>query len=413
MRRVAPARSLQYFRIAALNLTRHRRRTLLALAIICGGVVSFLLAGGFINWVLWGMREGVIHAQLGHVQITAPDYFRSGLSEPYKHLLRGDPSIIASSEGAAVVTVAPRLAFTGIVSKGDMTISFLGEGVDPVAETPLNAGILLTAGGPLIDRDEPTAFVGEGLAANIDARPGDLLVLMVTTASGGINAVEVRLAGTFATPVKAYDDSVIRIPLEVARRLMRVEGATSWVVLLDNTDKTDQVVSSLRARLPGGRYEIVPWYELADFYNKTAELFGRQVNAVLLLITAIVVLSISNTLSMAVIERTTEIGTSLALGVRRAGILALFVCEGIVLGVVAGRLGVGIALAFGELISWIGIPMPPPPGMSRGYTGRIDISSALALEGFALAFVATVLASLAPAWKASRMNIVDALRHSA
>ena len=171
--------------------------------------------------------------------------------------------------------------------------------------------------------------------------------------------------------------------------------------------------AAFRAALPADRYEIVPWIELADFYNKTVELFGTQVNAVLLLIAVIVVLSISNTLSMAVIERTTEIGTSMALGVRRLGILGLFVWEGVVLGVVAGVLGVGIALALGELISFVGIPMPPPPGMSRGYTGRIDISAALALQGFLLAFLTTVIASILPAWKASRMNIVDALRHQA
>jgi len=236
---------------------------------------------------------------------------------------------------------------------------------------------------------------------------------MATTASGGVNAVELKVAGIFATPVKAYDDTAIRVPIEAARRLMRVDGATSWVVLLDDTAHTDAAIAAFRAALPADRYEIVPWIELADFYNKTVELFGTQVNAVLLLIAVIVVLSISNTLSMAVIERTTEIGTSMALGVRRLGILGLFVWEGVVLGVVAGVLGVGIALALGELISFVGIPMPPPPGMSRGYTGRIDISAALALQGFLLAFLATVVASILPAWKASRMNIVDALRHHA
>jgi len=114
---------------------------------------------------------------------------------------------------------------------------------------------------------------------------------------------------------------------------------------------------------------------------------------------------------MAVIERTTEIGTSMALGVRRLGILTLFIWEGVVLGLVAGVVGVGIALLLGEIISLVGIPMPPPPGMSQGYTGRIDISTALALQGFFLAFITTVIASILPAWKASRMNIVDALRH--
>jgi len=405
--------SAQQARIAALNLTRHRRRTLLALSIICGGVVAYLLAGGFINWVLWGMREGVIQSQLGHVQIARPGYFRDGASDPYRYLLGNDLSVIQAGPSFEIRTVAPRLAFTGLVSINDATISFIGEGLDPKAEIPLSGGITTLAGSELSSAGPDSAVLGEGLAANLDAHPGDSVVLMVTTASGGVNAVELKVAGTFATPVKAYDDTAIRIPIEAARRLMRVDGATSWVVLLDDTGHTDAAVAALRASLPADQYEIVPWIELADFYNKTVELFGTQVSAVLLLIAVIVVLSISNTLSMAVIERTTEIGTSMALGVRRLGILSLFIWEGVVLGLVAGILGVGIALALGEIISFIGIPMPPPPGMSRGYTGRIDISAALALQGFLLAFLTTVIASILPAWKASRMNIVDALRHQA
>ena len=111
---------------------------------------------------------------------------------------------------------------------------------------------------------------------------------------------------------------------DIARSLMRVEGATSWVVLLDRTDATDSRTQALRSSLPPAAYEITPWSELADFYNKTVELFSRQVSVVRLLIALIVILSISNTLSMAVIERTTEIGTSLAIGVAVVIVISLF-----------------------------------------------------------------------------------------
>ena len=131
-----------------------------------------------------------------------------------------------------------------------------------------------------------------------------------------------------------------------------------------------------------------------------------------ILIGAIVVLSISNTLSMAVAERTSEIGTSMALGVKRRRILQLFVSEGAILGLAGGLLGVVLALLLGHLISTIGIPMPPPPGMARGYTGEILISAPLAADGFILALATTLLASILPARKASRLNVVDALRKS-
>ncbi|MFT3759314.1 ABC transporter permease [Thauera sp.] len=397
--------------LSARNLLRQRRRALLALTIVAGGVVAFLLASGFINWIFQDMREATIHSQLGHVQVTRPGYLREGLGDPYQYLLPSDASPVTGIIGQQARTVTPRLAFSGLLSKGEATVSFVGEGISPEQEQPIARAITIVAGKDLTESPPDSVLLGEGLAANLDASPGDRVVLLATTASGGVNAVELTVAGLFATITKAYDDTVLRAPIDVARKLMRVEGATSWVVLLNKTDDTDKAVSALREQLPATGYEVIPWTDLADFYNKTVELFSRQVGVVQLLIALIVILSISNTLSMTVVERTGEIGTSMALGVRRHEILKLFVTEGILLGIVSGVVGIMLGYLLAQVISAIGIPMPPPPGMARGYTGEISISAALALEAFMLAFFTTLLASLFPAWKASRMNIVDALRH--
>jgi len=112
-----------------------------------------------------------------------------------------------------------------------------------------------------------------------------------------------------------------------------------------------------------------------------------------------------------VIERTGEIGTMLALGIRRRQVLGLFLMEGALLGLTGALLGllIGLPLAWG--ISAVGIPMPPPPGMNRGFTGQILITLPLLSQAMALALLTALLASVYPAWKASRMHIVDALRH--
>jgi putative ABC transport system permease protein len=141
-------------------------------------------------------------------------------------------------------------------------------------------------------------------------------------------------------------------------------------------------------------------------------LFSKQVSVVKFIIGLIIVLTISNTQTMSVLERTREIGTSLAIGQRRRAVMHMFLVEGVLIGVLGGGAGALLGYLLGELISLIGIPMPPPPGMARGYIGQILISPALAGEAIVLALLTTLLASLMPAWKASRMNIVDALRHN-
>ena len=399
--------------LAVRNLRRNTRRTLVATLTVAFGIVAFLLAGGFIAWIFEQMREATIHSQLGHLQVVRPDYFEKGIADPYAFLLPDSSSeqqVIEKMPGFR--SLAPRLAFSGLVSLGDSTIAFIGEGVDPVPEKPISSQVTIVAGEDLQSAGQSAVLLGEGLAQSLGARLGDKVVLLTTAANGSPSAVEVKVVGLFATSAKEYDDSALRLPIQVARKLMRVKGATSWVVLLDKTEQTDARVSDLRQQLPEKTFEVVPWSVLADFYNKTVVLFSRQVDVVKAIIGIIIVLTISNTQTMSVLERTTEIGTSLAIGLRRAVLMRLFIAEGAIIGVMGGVLGLVLGYALGHVISAIGIPMPPPPGMARGFLGEVLIEPHLAVDALVLAVATTFLASILPAWKASRMTIVDALRNN-
>jgi putative ABC transport system permease protein len=202
------------------------------------------------------------------------------------------------------------------------------------------------------------------------------------------------------------------MPIETARQLLRTKGSHIWMLLLNDTAQTDTMLTELRRKLASSDFEIVPWYVLADFYNKTVALFTRQIQAIKLIIALIVLLGISNTMTMSVMERVGEIGTYMALGTKRAAIMWRFMSEGILLGCLGGVLGLTIGLLLAITISSIGIPMPPPPGMTRGYTGEILVTWNMALESLMLATGTTVAASIYPAWKASRLPIADALRHN-
>ena len=398
--------------IALRNLGRNRGRTLAAVLTVASGVVAYLLAGGYINWVFEDMREATIHSQLGHIQIVRPQFFDKGIADPYRFLLPSDdkePEAVRSLPG--FVSLAPRLTFSGLINRGDTTITFSGEGIDPVGEKPITTRITLLEGKDLQSSNEKSVMLGEGLAQSLGARPGDTVVLLTTTATGRASAVEVTVAGIFATVTKEYDDYALRLPIQQARKLMRADSATSWVVVLDQWQRTDPAVEQLRATLPAKDYEIVPWHALSDFYNKTVELFKKQVHVVRVIIGLIIILTISNTLTMTVLERTTEIGTGLAIGLRRGKIMRMFIIEGGLIGLVGGILGVIVGYLLGSIISAIGIPMPPAPGMAHGYTAGIVISPQLAIDAFILSVVTTLLASGFPAWKAGRMNIVDALRY--
>ena len=401
------------FRLATRNLRRNTQRSLVATLTVAFGIVAFLLAGGFIAWIFGQMRESTIHSQLGHIQIVRPGYFEKGVADPYAFLL---PDQSAAQQVVEKMlgfeSLAPRLSFSGLLSHGDTTVAFVGEGVDPVREKPISTRVNIVSGRDLQAANENSVLLGEGLAKSMGVKEGDDVILLVTAANGSPGAVEVKVAGTFATSYKEYDDTALRLPIAVARKLMRVQGATSWVILLSDTEQTSKSAHYLSEHLASKDFEVIPWTALADFYNKTVVLFSRQVSVVKFIIGIIIVLTISNTQMMSVLERTTEVGTSLAIGVRRSVLMRMFMAEGILIGMAGGAVGVALGYLLAQLVSAIGIPMPPPPGMARGFLGEIQITPDLAIDALVLALVTTFLASLLPAWKASRMNIVDALRHN-
>ena len=400
--------------LALRSLLRQPRRTAIALSAIGFGVIALLLAGGFMEWIFWAMREAAIQSQLGHIQIVRTDYLERGAADPYRYFMPERGAEQRYLEGVDHVReVVPQVNFSGLISHGDATVSFIAQGVDPAKEAVFSRGLTITGGEALSPGHAQGILLGEGLAANLGASPGDTVVLLTTTASGGINAIEGKVQGIFFTANKEFDDAALRLPLGLAQSLLQVQGVHRWLLMLDETDRTDAVASRIQAHFAaeGAQLEAVPWYRLADFYNKTVALFSRQLGVVAIIIGLIIVLSISNTLIMSVLERTREIGTLLALGNRRREVLGLYVAEGLWLGVIGGLAGVLIGVALAQIISSVGIPMPPPPGMKRGYSGEIMLTGSLIVGVLLLAVVSTLLASLYPAWKASRMVIVDALRH--
>ncbi|HMV01259.1 MAG TPA: ABC transporter permease [Rhodocyclaceae bacterium] len=390
---------------------RNVKRTSVAVLAVGGGVVAFLLAGGFIAYIFKEMREATIHSQLGHVQIVRPGYFEKGIADPFSFLLPADPERMAQIEASLrPETLAPRMSFSGLISRGDATMPFIADGIDPAKEEPISSRIMIVEGRALEDVAEKSVVVGEGLAAGLGVKVGESVVLLATKENGTPNAVELKVVGIFATSTKDYDDYALRVPIPVARKLMAVTGSTSWVILLAATDRTEAAVKALAKALPKGDFEVVPWTALADFYNKTVVLFSKQVSVVKFIIGLIIILTISNTQMMTVLERTTEIGTSMAIGLKRWVIVKFFLLEGLILGIVGGVAGIVLGYLLGELISWVGIPMPAPPGMARGYIGKILITPELVVDALVLAVVTTLAASIMPAWKAGSMNIVDALR---
>lgn len=401
--------------LAARNVLRQRRRSAIGLSAIASGVVALLLASGFFEWNYDTMREGTIRARIGHIIVSRPGYLEAGAADPFRYLIpeKNDTRDLIEVF-PQVETVAPRLSFNGLISVGESTVSFMADGVDPERERKLSGTLKMLEGADLSAADAKEVIVGQGLAQNLGVKTGDTVVLVANTQSGGVNALEVKVAGIFSTITKAYDDFALRLPLKTSQALLRTDGVHAWLVLLDKTSQTDRTIKRIREKVPQRELQLTPWYQTAaaDFYNKTVSLFSKQVLVVKLMIAFIIILSISNTMMTNVRDRTGEIGTCMALGDTRRTVLRRFLVEGTVMGVVGGTIGVILGIALARFISHVGIPMPPPPGMASSYVAGILVTPWLVVDAMLLSVITAFLAGVFPAWKASRLSIVDALRHA-
>jgi putative ABC transport system permease protein len=396
--------------VAARDALRHGRRSLAGALAVAFGAAALIVAAGFIEWIYGQMREGTIHSGLGHLQIVRPGYAQRGMADPFSYLLPEtlpDRKFVETSPH--VVSVAPRLKFTGLISLSEASLSFLGEGLDPDREVGHEDALIVEQGAALSNADRTGVLLGRGLATNLGAKVGDTVVLLVDKRGGGLSGLEATVRGLFSTQSKAYDDVAAQLSFALANELLQAGGAHTWVVYLDETRNTLAVLQNFRRQLSPD-FELIPWYEAADFYNKTVRLFSRQVLVMKLIIALVVIFSISNTMMMNVLERTTEIATAMALGLRRARVLSRFLVEGLLVGLTGGLAGVALGYLLGAAISAIGIPMPPPPGMARAFVGEILVTPGLASDALLLAGITALIASVYPAWKASRMVIAEALR---
>jgi putative ABC transport system permease protein len=405
-----------YLKLAIRNVFRNRRRTLITVAAMGFGAAAIIVFGGFVNAIYWGVRESTIRSQLGHIQLYRRGYSEKGNLAPYDYLIADYAALRQDLVTLPHVrAVTARLGFSGLVSTGDTTTSFVGTGVQPEGETDLSSLAVIVEGKELASRDPRGITLGVGLARAFGVKPGDDLTLLSTTKAGAINALAVKVRGVWESGEKAYDDRFLRAPLTEVQRLLDVEHGEvqSIVLLLDATEHTAAVRADLERliRDRGLDLEIRTWDDLALRYHQVRELFGRIFAVLTLIVSIMVVFGITNTMTMAIFERTREIGTVMALGTRRRGVVSMFVLEGVALGALGGLVGVVLGVALARLVSAIGIQLPPPPGSTRGFVVQIFVVPQVLLQAFRLSLVTAALASLYPAWRAARLNVVEALRH--
>jgi putative ABC transport system permease protein len=158
---------------------------------------------------------------------------------------------------------------------------------------------------------------------------------------------------------------------------------------------------------------VLDFRTLNPFFVQTVEMFDTIFGFVFLLIGAIVLFTVSNTMNTAIVERTVEIGTLRAIGLRRSGIRRLFVTEGALLGVFGALLGVVLAVVLSVVVNRLDILWVPPSTIEPvPLTIRVWGETRMIVGTTVGLIVIAILSAWWPAYRAAKLNVVEALRHA-
>ncbi len=406
---------MSVFPLAWRNLVRQRRRSALMAAVVAFGFAAFALAGGFIGQSFEGLKEGTIRS-VGHLQILDRRAVAGNEETTLEFgLHEASRARRIASRDPAVAAVLPRIDFVGLATNGAKSIPFLGVGVDPEPEAAATYARELVVAGSYLSGDGGDGVVlGTGLASALALKTGDAITLMATTPDGSLNAVDAVLRGLVDVRIKELNDRYLAAGVGLVSRLLQSPETVSKLVVFLRPGSDEQAASGrLQQTLKAGGYPVAirHWRELAVFYGQVKLLYIGIFGFVGAVLVIIVILSAAIVMTMAVTERTREIGTLRAMGTRPARVRQMFLAEGVAIAVLGCVVGALLALLVRAGLNASGLILPPPPGATHGMPINVRFYPIAYLAGL-VAMVATIaIASYFPARRASRISIVEALTH--
>ena len=409
-------------KMAARNLSRYRRRTLLTLLLIVIGMIAVLLfiavTGSFKQIMIGQITDSV----LGHIEVHRKGYVASIDNLPLN--LNMKPAAVAKVEAAlkeidGIETWSPRVKFGGMFSNFAETTSIRVNGVDPeleAATVPLLAGRLMEGAkkGTLVAKGE--ILIPLLLARGMKTQVGDTVVVVATNRDGSVNGKTFVVRGVLES-ISGPGGRDGYIHIDDARDLLRMKDAevSEFAIRIKSPSQLDKIHARLKDALNGvanneGKpvLEVHTWADLSPFAN-LARMIDVMTLFIKIVLVSIVLVSVMNVMIMAVYERIREIGTIAAIGTPPGRILALFLSEGMLLGLFGTLLGTLISLAaiYGLNIWQVNFAF----GQQQNLVLAPQIASSDVLTIAGLVIGVAIVASLQPAWKASRLDPIMALRH--
>ncbi len=398
-------------RLAWRYLWRNHRRTIVMLGAIAVGAWAMIFMTALTRGMVDQMTLDGISALPGHVQVHHPDY----LDDPSINNLLPieDDELESRFADGDFVAWSSRVKVPAVVTSERESRGVIMLGVDPVAERGLTFIDEENIDGRFLESpDDKGIVIGAKLARTLETEVGKRVVLMSQDPDNDIADRGFRVVGLFHASMPAYEDGFVFVGKRVAQKMLGIGGATTEAVFLGDDYRDVEPVYEQVIAAVDGSVDVKRWYEVDTYLGTMLEVMDGFVLIWVIVIFLALSFGLVNTLVMAVFERVREIGLMMALGMKPAAILGQIIIESMLLLIVG--------LAIGDLLAWASI-QPIKDGLDISIVAEgmemMGASSVLypklLLRDVVLANVVVLilgfLASLSPAWRASRYEPVEAI----
>lgn len=404
-------------KIAGRNLFRYKRRTLLTLSLVVVGVLfvtGFMAVTGSFKSLMIGQ---ITDSFVGHMQIHRKGYLAAIDSLPLTMNMK--PQAVKKletllKETPEIEAYSMRIKFGGMFSNFLETTNIRLNGVDPEMEAKTVPLLFprIKEGEKKLNKGD--ILVPELLARGMNVKVGDMVVVIATNKDGSVNGKQLKVGGILesATGPGGRDGYV---HIEDAVEILRMEDReiSEIAVRIKDFDRLNEVYGKLEATLSNEQnkegkpvFEVHTWESLSPFYN-IARMIDIMTFFIKLMLIAVVLISIMNVMIMAVYERIREIGTIAAIGTLPRRILSLFLVEGFLLGAAGAVVGSILSVVMIYTINLAEFTYNFGRQTGLVLTTSVNPQDLLMISGIVIAVA--VLASLQPAFKASRMDPIQAL----
>jgi ABC-type lipoprotein release transport system permease subunit len=404
-----------FWKIAFRNIARKKRRTLLTVSAVSLGLAALIFIWGYVDGMNQQMIDNATGYFTGDLQVQAKGFQQS--RDPELAIWEPGPVVRLLRQTDGVEAVTARVELPALLGVGENSSGALLVGVDPDTETAVTRiHEAISLGRYLRGSDGEVIVLGDELASRLKVSVNDTVLVLVQTAYGSIGAGLFEVVGIIRTGTKTVDATLAFVPLATAQDLYALDsGVTGLVARLADKKGSRLLADRLAQKLDSETLQVLDWRELLPDLVSMVAFHDSFTYVVMIIVFTVVAIGVTNTILMAVVERTREFGILMALGMRPLQVVRLVLYESLILGLVGVVLGGALGLLVTLYFKRVGLDfsayiaaVQTMAGLTAVVYPMIDSAHLSFSVGLVLAF--SVLASIYPASRAARLDPVVAIR---